>query len=91
MADELKQWLPILDEWRPGDLLIEALRVIGLVAFAGGVLLALFGVLGGTPEPLDEPLDPGLISQGVEYAITGAVIYAASWGLRRWLRRGEIH
>lgn len=81
----------IFDEWRPGDLLIEALRIIGLVALAGGVLLAFFGVLGGTPEPLNEPLDRGLISQGVEYAITGAAIYAASWGLRRWLRRGVIH
>jgi hypothetical protein len=33
----------IFDEWRPGDLLIEALRVIGLVALAGGVLLAFRG------------------------------------------------
>ena len=79
----------ILDKWRPGDLLIEALRIIGLVALAGGVLLAFFGVLGGTPEPLDEPLDPGLIRQGAEYAITGAALWAASWALRRlWLRRG---
>jgi hypothetical protein len=78
----------IFDEWRPGDLLIEAVRVCGLVALAGGVLLAFFGLLGGMPEPLGEPLDPGLIRQGVEYAITGAALWAASWGLRRWLRRG---
>jgi hypothetical protein len=78
----------IFDEWRPGDLVIEALRVIGLVALAAGVLLAFFGVLGGTPEPLDEPLDPGLIREGVEYAIAGAALWAASRWLRRRLRRG---
>jgi hypothetical protein len=78
----------LLDEWRPRDLLVEAVRVCGLVALAGGLLLVVFGVLGGSPEPLGEPRDVGLIEQGVEYAITGAALYASSWWLRRrWLRR----
>ena len=58
----------ILDEWRPGDLLIEALGFCGLVALIGGVLLLLLGVLIGSPEPLEEPLaNFGLIEQGGEY------------------------
>ena len=78
----------ILDEWRPGDLLIYVLRFCGLVALVGGVLLALLGVLGGSPEPLNEPLDNfGLIDQGGEYALAGAVLWAASWALRRLLGR----
>jgi hypothetical protein len=32
---------------------IEAVRFCGFVALVGGVLLALLGVLGGSPEPLD--------------------------------------
>jgi drug/metabolite transporter (DMT)-like permease len=78
----------ILDEWRPGDLLIEALRFCGLVALIGGVLLALLGVLGGSPKPLDEPLGNfNLMEQGSAYALAGAALYAASWALRRLLGR----
>ena len=78
----------ILDEWRPGDLLIEALRVCGSVALIGGILLLLLGVLSGSPEPLDEPLNNfGLIDQGGGYALAGAVLYAGSWALRRWVGR----
>jgi hypothetical protein len=43
----------ILDEWHPGDLLIEALRFCGFVALIGGVLL-LLGLLGGSPDRLYE-------------------------------------
>ena len=69
----------ILDEWRPGDLLIEALGFCGLVALIGGVLLLLLGVLIGSPEPLEEPLaNFGLIEQGGEYALIGAALYAGS-------------
>jgi hypothetical protein len=46
-----------LDEWHPGDLLIEVLRFCGVVGLVGGVLLALLGVLSGSPEPLAEPFD----------------------------------
>jgi hypothetical protein len=78
----------VLDEWRPGDLLIEALRFCGLVALVGGVLLALLGVLGGSPKPLEEPLNNfGLIRQGGECALVGAALCAASWALRRLLGR----
>jgi drug/metabolite transporter (DMT)-like permease len=78
----------ILDEWRPGDLLIEALRVCGGVLLIGGLLVLLLGVLGGSPEPLDESFDElGLIDQGVIYALVGAALYAASWALRRLLGR----
>ena len=70
----------ILDEWRPGDLLIAALRVCGV--------LLLIGVLGGSPKPLDQPVNFDLIKQGVGYALAGAVLRAGSWALRRWLRRG---
>ena len=81
----------LFDEWRPGDLLIEALRICGGVLLVGGVLLALLGVLGGSPEPLEEPLaNFGLIDQGGEYALIGAVLYAGSWALRRLLGR-RIH
>jgi hypothetical protein len=78
----------ILDEWRPGDLLIETLRFCGLVALVGGVLVALLGVLSGSPKPLEEPLNFGLIQQGGEYALAGAALFAASLVLRRLLRRG---
>ena len=79
----------ILDEWRPGDLLIETLRVCGSVALIGGLLGLLLGALGGSPEPLEEPLDNlGLIQQGGKYALAGAALLAASWALRRWLGRG---
>jgi drug/metabolite transporter (DMT)-like permease len=78
----------ILDEWRPGDLLIEALRFCGLVALVGGVLLALLGVLGGSPKPLQQPLNNfGLMEQGGLYALAGAALYAVSWALRRLLGR----
>jgi hypothetical protein len=77
-----------LEEWHPGDLLIEALRFFGLVALVGGLLLALLGVLSGSPEPLNEPLDNfGLIQQGGQYAIAGAALYAASWALLLLLGR----
>jgi hypothetical protein len=77
-----------LDEWRPGDLLIYVLRFCGLVALVGGVLLAVLGVLSGSPEPLDEAFDDVvLIEQGGEIAFTGAVLWAASWALRRLLGR----
>ena len=79
----------ILDEWHPGDLLIETLRFCGSVALVGGVLLLLLGVLGGSPEPLEEPLNNfGLIERGGEIALAGAALYAASWALRRLLGRG---
>lgn len=80
----------IFDEWRPGDLLIEALRFCGVVLFIGWIVFLFLGVLGGSPEPLGEPLDNfGLIQPGGEYALVGAALWAASWGLRRlWLRRG---
>jgi hypothetical protein len=78
----------LLDEWRPGDLLIEALRIGGGVLLIGGVVLALLGVLGGSPEPLEEPLnDFGLIDRGGKYALIGAALYAGSWALRRLLGR----
>jgi hypothetical protein len=77
-----------LDDWHPGDLLIEVVRFCGLVALAGGVLLALLGILGGSPEPLEEPLNNfSLIDQGVQYALAGAALYAASWALRRLFGR----
>jgi hypothetical protein len=47
----------ILDEWRPRGLLIDVLRFCGVVGLVGGVLLLLLGVLSGSPEPLDEPLN----------------------------------
>jgi hypothetical protein len=78
----------ILDEWRPGDLLIDVLRFCGVVALVGGVLLLVLGVLSGSPEPLDEPLnDVGLIQQGGLYAVVGAALWASSWMLRRLLGR----
>jgi hypothetical protein len=78
----------ILDEWRPGDLLIETLRICGGVLLVGGVLLAFLGALGGSPEPLEEPLNNfGLIDRGSEYALVGAALYAGSWALRRLLGR----
>jgi hypothetical protein len=77
-----------LDEWRPGDLLIETLRFCGVVALVGGVLLLLIGLLGGSPEPLNAPLNNfRLIQRGVECALAGAALYAASWALRRLLGR----
>ena len=73
-----------LDEWRPGELLIYVLHFCGVVALVGGVLLALLGVLGGSPAPLDAPYDNlGLIQRGGEIAVAGAV----SWALSRLLRR----
>ena len=77
-----------LDEWRPGDLLIEALRFCGLVALIGGVLLLLLGLLGGSPDRLYETrFNLGLAERGVECALAGAALYAASWALRRLLGR----
>jgi hypothetical protein len=76
-----------LDEWRPGDLLIEVLRFCGLVALSGGVLLTILGVLGGSPEPLEEPLNFGLTELSAEIAIAGAALYVASWAFRRLLGR----
>jgi hypothetical protein len=78
----------ILDAWHPGDLLIEALRFCGVVGLVGGVLLLLLGVLSGSPEPLDEPLNNiSLIEQGGQYAVAGAALWACSWALRRLLGR----
>ena len=78
-----------LDEWRPGDLLIETLRFCGLVALIGGVLLFLIGLLGGSPDRLYETrFNLGLTERGVECALAGAALYAASWALRRLLGRG---
>ena len=77
-----------LDDWHPGDLLVEVLRFCGLVALAGGVLLALLGVLSGSPEPLEEPFDNvSLIQQGGHYVIAGAALYAAGWALLHLLGR----
>jgi hypothetical protein len=78
----------IPDEWHPGDLLIGALRFCGLVALAGGVLLVVLGILGGSPEPIEQPLGNfGLIERGGAYAIVGAALYAGYWALRRLLGR----
>jgi hypothetical protein len=41
----------ILDERRPGDLLIDAPRFCGVAGLVGGVLLLLLGVLSGSPAP----------------------------------------
>jgi hypothetical protein len=77
-----------LDEWRPGDLLIAALRACGVVLLIGGVLLILLGLLGGSPDRLYETrFNLDLIEQGVAYALLGAALRAASWALRRLLRR----
>jgi hypothetical protein len=78
----------ILDEWRPGDLLIAALRACGVVLLIGGVLLILLGLLSGSPDPFYETrFNLDLIDQGVAYALLGAALRAASWALRRMLRR----
>jgi hypothetical protein len=77
-----------LDEWHPGDLLIYVLRFCGVVALIGGVLLALLGVLGGSPARLDAPFDNlALIERGGEIAVAGAALWVASWALRRLLAR----
>ena len=79
----------ILDEWHPGDLLIAALRACGIVLLIGGIVLILLGLLGGSPDRLYETrFNLGLIERGVECALAGAALYASSWALRRWLRRG---
>ena len=78
----------ILDEWRPGDLLIDVLRFCGVVALVGGVLLLVLGVLSGSPEPLEEPFDNvSLIQQGGHYVTAGAALYAAGWALLHLLGR----
>jgi hypothetical protein len=78
----------ILDEWRPGDLLIAALRACGVVLLIGGVVLILLGLLGGSPDRLYETrFNLGLIDQGVAYALLRAALRAASWALRRLLGR----
>ena len=78
----------ILDEWRPGDLLIAALRACGIVLLIWGVVLILLGLLGGSPDRLYETrFNLNLIDQGVESAFAGAALYAASWALRRLLGR----
>jgi hypothetical protein len=78
----------ILDEWHPGDLVIAALRACGFVLLIGGVVLILVGLLGGSPDRLDETwFNLGLIDQGVIYALVGAALRAASWALRRLLGR----
>ena len=78
----------ILDEWHPADLLIAALRACGIVLLIGGVVLVVLGLLGGSPEPLDETrFNLGLINQGTVYALVGAAVRAASWALRRLLGR----
>jgi hypothetical protein len=78
----------ILDEWRPGDLLIAALRACGVVLLIGGVVLILLGLLGGSLDRLYETrFNLDLIDQGVAYALLGAALRAASWALRHMLRR----
>jgi Tfp pilus assembly protein PilX len=78
----------ILDEWRPGDLLIAALRACGFVLLIGGIVLIVLGLLGGSPDRLDETrFNLGLIDQGALYALVGAALRAGSWGLRRLLGR----
>ena len=78
----------ILDEWHPADLLIAALRACGIVLVIGGIVLILLGLLGGSPDRLYETrFNLGLIERGVECALAGAVLYAASWALRRLLGR----
>jgi hypothetical protein len=78
----------ILAEWRPGDLLIAALRACGVVLLIGGVVLILLGLLGGSPDRLYETrLNFDLIDQGVVYFLIGAVLRAVSWALRRLLGR----
>jgi hypothetical protein len=57
------------------------------VALTGGVLLALLGVLSGSPEPHETRLNFDLFEQGFEYAVIGAALYAGSWPLRRLLGR----
>ena len=68
----------ILDEWRPGDLLIAALRVCGVVLLIGGIVLLLIGLLGGSPKPLGQPFNLDLIKQGVGYALAGVALRAGS-------------
>ena len=78
----------ILDEWRPGDLLIAALRACGIVLMIGGVLLILLGLLGGAPDRLYETrFNLDLIDQGAVFALIGVALRAASWALRRLLGR----
>jgi hypothetical protein len=78
----------ILDEWRPGDLLIAALRACGIVLLICGVVLIVLGLLGGSPDRLDETrFNLGLIDQGGAYALIGAALRAASWALRRLFGR----
>ena len=78
----------ILDEWRPGDLLIAALRACGIVLMIGGVVLILLGLLGGSPDSLYETrFNLDLIDQGVAYSLLGVALRAASWALRRLLGR----
>jgi hypothetical protein len=78
----------ILDEWHPGDLLIAALRNCGSLLLIGGIVVSVLGLLGGSPEPLDETrFNLGLINQGVAYALIGVALRAASWALRRLLGR----
>jgi hypothetical protein len=50
--------------------------------------VALIGVLGGSPKPLNQPFNLELIDQGVGYALAGAALCTGSWALRRLLRRG---
>jgi hypothetical protein len=78
----------ILDEWRPIDLLTAGMRACGSVALVGGIALLLLGLLGGSPEPLDEArFSFGLIDQGVEYALAGMALLVSSWVLRRSIGR----
>ena len=63
----------LFDEWRPCDLLIEALRICGGVLLIGGVVLALLGVLGGSREPLEEPLN--------DFGLMGVLANTVSSGL----------
>ena len=58
------------------------------VLLIGGIVLLLLGLLGGSPEPLNETrFDFGLIHQGVVYALVGAALRVGSWALRRLLGR----
>ena len=54
----------------------------------GGVVLILLGLLGGSPDRLYEThFNLSLIERGVECALAGAALRAASWALRRLLGR----
>ena len=78
--------MAILDRWLPADRLTGGIHGVGSVLLLGGILLIVLGLLGGSPEPLDQPFDDsGLIHVGVVYALLpGAALLLVSWALSRW-------